>query len=305
MSALSKNHRCWQVILAAVLVFNLLAVAFTPVQASSSCSQYYYVQYGDTLYKIGVRFGLPWTEIAAANGIGWPYTIYYGTQICIPSGGSATYDYNNYYYNGYTYYPTGDYFYARVVDVTSNKDFTLEVYNLPKKENFEVSIGKCDYSAATTVGEFSTGSDPDTTYSDTYKIPKKFKDVSCLVAYLDSTQTTRNTSVTFTNSSTGSSTVNDFSNLAYKINGVKKNKTVTLRVTDFRKNEKYKIYIGKAGTSAYSGIQVGSFKQENNQDFNITVNIPSQYKGETKLDVRIEGVTVSATQVHTFANKTQ
>lgn len=299
MRELFKNRRIWQLLLAVVMVVNLFSVAATPAQAGS-CADYYYVQYGDTLYKIGVKYGLVWTAIAEANGIGWPYTIYYGTQLCIPKGGSV--DYDDVYDDDY--YPTYDYIYARVLDVTPNKDFTLKAYNLPKKENFEVSVGKCDFSSATVVGEIRTDGDPGN-YTDTYKIPKKFKNVSCLVAYLDSTKTTRSTSVTFVNTSTGASSSSDFSNLDFSIKSVERNKTVTLRVTDFVKNEKYKIYIGGYTSGAYPGIMVGSFKRDSNQDFNITVNIPASLKGAEKLDIRIEGVTVSATEYHSFRNKTQ
>lgn len=300
MRELFKNRRIWQLILAAIMVVNLFSVAATPVQAGS-CADYYYVQYGDTLYKIGLHYGMVWTDIAEANGIGWPYTIYYGTRLCIPKGGTIDYDSDD-YDDGY--YPYGDYIYARVLDVTPNKDFTLKAYNLPKKENFEVSIGKCDFSSATTVGEIYTDGEPGN-YTDTYKIPKKFKNVSCLVAYLDSTKTTRSTSVTFVNTSTGASSSVDQSNLAFSIKSVRKNKTVSLRVTDFVKGEKYKIYIGGYTSGAYPGVQVGSFKRDNNADFTITVNIPSTYKGAEKLDVRIEGVTVSASEYRSFRNKTQ
>lgn len=286
--------------MAVILVINLFTVAAVPVQASSSCYDYYTVQYGDTLFKIGVRYGMVWTDIASANGIGYPYTIYYGTTICIPKGGSSgsSYDYD-------VYYPsTGGTISAAIIDVTPNKDFTLKAINLPKHENFEVSIGKCDYSSASEVGEITTDGDPGT-YTDTYKIPKKFKNVSCLVAYLDSTKTTRSTSVTFVNSSTGASpSASDFSNLKFDVLHVTKNKTVTLRVIDFRKGEKYKIYIGYAATGANPGTQVGSFKQTNNQDFSITVKIPEAYRGQSRLDVRIEGVTVTASKYHTFTNKT-
>jgi hypothetical protein len=291
-----KNRRIWQLMLAVIMVVNLFSVAATPVHAGT-CADYYLVQYGDTLYKIGLHYGMVWTNIADANGIGWPYTIYYGTQLCIPEGGSGNYDYD---YNGYI--PAGDYIYARVLEVSPNKEFTLKAYNLPKKEHFDVSVGKCDYSAATTVGEILTDGEPGN-YTDTYKIPKKFKNVSCLVAYLDSTKTTRSTSVTFVNTSTGASSSTESSHLAFTIKDVRKNKTVTLRVTDFVKNEKYKIYIGNFATGAYPGTQVGTFKRENNQDFTITVNIPSAYRDATKLDIRIEGVTISASQYHSFKNK--
>jgi LysM repeat protein len=50
---------------------------------------YYTVVWGDTLYSIGKRFGMPWQSIASANGITYAY-IYAGQRLIIPSGGSTT-----------------------------------------------------------------------------------------------------------------------------------------------------------------------------------------------------------------------
>ena len=48
----------------------------------------YTVMSGDTLYKIGLQFGLPWQQIASSNNIHSPYTIYIGQVIFIPSSGT-------------------------------------------------------------------------------------------------------------------------------------------------------------------------------------------------------------------------
>lgn len=48
----------------------------------------YTVVRGDTLSGIGARYGIDWRNIASANGIGAPYTIYPG-QVLRLSGGSA------------------------------------------------------------------------------------------------------------------------------------------------------------------------------------------------------------------------
>jgi LysM repeat protein/uncharacterized protein YvpB len=44
----------------------------------------YVVQKGDTLSSIAQVFGLYWPDIAAANGITWPYTIYPGQTLILP-----------------------------------------------------------------------------------------------------------------------------------------------------------------------------------------------------------------------------
>jgi LysM repeat protein len=42
------------------------------------------VQPGDTLFRISLRYGVPWTSIAAANNISSPYVIYVGQTLVIP-----------------------------------------------------------------------------------------------------------------------------------------------------------------------------------------------------------------------------
>ena len=49
---------------------------------------YYTVTWGDTLYSIGKRFGMPWQNIAYANGLAYP-TIYAGQRLTIPCSGTT------------------------------------------------------------------------------------------------------------------------------------------------------------------------------------------------------------------------
>lgn len=44
----------------------------------------YVVQRGDNLYRIGLRFGVSWVQIAEANGLGNPNQIYVGQTLKIP-----------------------------------------------------------------------------------------------------------------------------------------------------------------------------------------------------------------------------
>jgi LysM repeat protein len=46
----------------------------------------YTVQSGDTLYGIGSKLSVNWQTIANANGINYPYVIYVGEQLNIPTG---------------------------------------------------------------------------------------------------------------------------------------------------------------------------------------------------------------------------
>ena len=56
---------------------------------SQPANSTYTVKSGDTLSAIGSKLGVNWQNIASANGIGSPYTIYPGQVLTIP-GGSTT-----------------------------------------------------------------------------------------------------------------------------------------------------------------------------------------------------------------------
>lgn len=73
--------------LAAVLVIGLSP---TTVQAQSGCAAWHTVQVGENLFRIGLRYGVPFTVIASANGIGNPHRIFAGQRICIPGYSGVT-----------------------------------------------------------------------------------------------------------------------------------------------------------------------------------------------------------------------
>lgn len=60
----------------------------TPAPATtmppSSCRAIYIVRQGDTLYRIALRYGISYAEIARVNQISNPRLIYPGQQLCIP-----------------------------------------------------------------------------------------------------------------------------------------------------------------------------------------------------------------------------
>jgi LysM repeat protein len=65
-------------------------VDYGPTQHASGtyAAPYYTVNWGDTLFSIGKRFGMPWQSIASANGITYAY-IFAGERLYIPCGGTT------------------------------------------------------------------------------------------------------------------------------------------------------------------------------------------------------------------------
>jgi LysM repeat protein len=80
--------------LSLLLVLSLLAISL-PVSAlaaqnAATCSTNYTVKSGDTLSKISVTYNVSVAEIANANGLKEPYTLYVGQVLCIPGSAAAT-----------------------------------------------------------------------------------------------------------------------------------------------------------------------------------------------------------------------
>ncbi|MGH2639773.1 MAG: LysM peptidoglycan-binding domain-containing protein, partial [Rhabdochlamydiaceae bacterium] len=81
-------------------------ISSTSTSTSSSISvsgpwTTYTVQSGDTLYGIGVNYGVPWQKIASVNNIQSPYYIYVGEQLSIPLSSSDIIAVPNQSYNVY------------------------------------------------------------------------------------------------------------------------------------------------------------------------------------------------------------
>ena len=190
-----------------ILIFLALVVAVsgfgftTEAKKTTKCAYYHTVWYGETLYKIGLRYGMTWDKIASANNIKKPGQIYAGDVLCIPTTKYGTggpyygynyYGYYNYYGTGGPYYYDDDYYYygsvplITVTDVNEGKNVTIKGYYFPKNTKFNVYIG--NYGTAgvggVKVSSFNTGNK--TTFSATFTIPKTLKNKARLAIRVQS-----------------------------------------------------------------------------------------------------------------------
>lgn len=75
------------------IALSLLAMIVAPAFAEETrqtCSAEYTVQRGDTLFKIGVKYGVDWRNIFYANGITNVLKLPVGKVLCIPAGTATT-----------------------------------------------------------------------------------------------------------------------------------------------------------------------------------------------------------------------
>lgn len=104
------------ILLALALVLAVAGMGMTarPAQAAAGgCARYHWVSWGETLYSIGMAYGVNYQQIARTNNIGNPRFIYAGQVLCIPAGtyGTGGPYYSNYNYNYYPYGYGGQYQY--------------------------------------------------------------------------------------------------------------------------------------------------------------------------------------------------
>jgi len=217
------------ILLALIVAFSGFGFSAQPAK-SAKCAYYHTVWYGETLYKIGLRYGMTWDKIASANNIKKPGKIYAGEVLCIPAvktyygtGGPYNYydygynyygyggPYNYYNYYGYggqyvnydNYYGTGGQYYygAAYITITSvdeGNSVTIKGYNFPKKAKLVVYLS--NYGAGGSgkkVGTINTGKK--NTFTATFDIPAGLKNKSRL-------------SITVKNKSTGAYVYNWFNN---------------------------------------------------------------------------------------------
>lgn len=288
-----------------LIAFTLVFGSYTPARAAApqggtnTCDTWYLVQWGDTLYKIGLKFGVYWPTIAANNGIGYPYWVYAGQYLCITGPGYyyPAPSYPDYYYPNYPYYD------GIGVTVTKNiedKNVSIQTSWLPRYDVLDVLVGKCqDYGASGKwVGQIVTGA-VEGIYTGRYKIPTAYHGMSCLAVRVVSEVSGRVGYSSFING-TGASVSKK---LDFVINSVDRNNSVTITIYNAVKGNKYKLYIGHEGTGATGGTYIKTFVPDSSKPATITLAIPTKLAGSTLLDLRMVGINSGEDFFHTFRNK--
>lgn len=69
---------------------------------------------------------------------------------------------------------------------------------------------------------------------------------------------------------------------------VVRNRSVDFSAQNFRADESVEVLIGAYGTHGVNGIKVGTFRTSHTGRLSATVSIPSVFRGETRLDLRVQ-----------------
>jgi LysM repeat protein len=131
--------------------------------ATAVCATYHTIKFGETLYRIGLRYNMTWTPIARVNKIGNPDRIYAGQVLCIPrSRPASTWRSNN------PAVPTFE-----VAGVVRNRQVTIKTSDFPADTDFVVTMGLIGTRGINGIEVARTNSGKGGSFTETYSIPGK------------------------------------------------------------------------------------------------------------------------------------
>ncbi len=157
-----------------IMLLIALAVGMLPQSAQAApnlaaCESKYTVQAGDTLTSIALTYSVDFFELAEANNLKAPYTIYIGDVLCIPAGSSAPDDDDSSSSSTstkkFTFERDGDFVTVIGKGLDKNRSYYVKVSNSLKL-----------YSPWYKIGLFNNNKNIN--YSQSYKLPRLLRDNS-------------------------------------------------------------------------------------------------------------------------------
>ncbi|UCH59696.1 MAG: LysM peptidoglycan-binding domain-containing protein [Anaerolineales bacterium] len=177
--------------LGALLVLALLAgvvpqpALAAPTTATVSCNTKYTVKSGDTLSSIAAQYKISWTELAAANDLKTPYTIFIGEVLCVPVASGTT--------SGSTSSSSSSNK-ASFSLALDGKNLVIKTSKFPTKNFYYVKVAEGRFHAGSVtykLGILKVGKNPDHSY--TYKLPNELNSADYVLVCLKNVVTDVNT----------------------------------------------------------------------------------------------------------------
>ena len=282
-------------ILACSLVIASLGVAVQPAQAAS-CTRYHTVQRGETLYKIGVRYGVTWRYLAAINNLSNPNRIYAGQRLCVAT--SATQPKPK-------VIPT-----FSITGVARDTRVTIRTANFPANDSFNVLMGAYGTAGVGGIKVDTIRSGQGGSFSDTFSIPAALRGARRIAIRLESPTSGYFAYNWFYNTTTGSGTGGGTNDDGYtgfptfSIASVVRNTSVTIRMNNLPPNDTFNVLMGAYGTRAAGGTRVDRFSSGAGGNATATFHIPAGLQGATRIAIRIQSPTSGYFAYNWFYNTT-
>jgi LysM repeat protein len=268
-------------VLGVVMLLSMFAPASQPVQAAS-CTQYHRVRAGQTLYSIGLIYGVTWKTLANLNSLTNPRLIFTGQLLCVSTSGTV-------YTPPSGYVPT-----FSIVSVVRDSTVTIQTANFPANDTFNVLMGTYGTQAVngTKVGTYNSGNG--SSKSATFNIPANLQGRSKIAIRLVSPTSgyfSYNWFYNYNSSGTsgGTSGIGVYTGIpTFSISSVSPDNTVTIYTYNFPKNMSFNVLMGPFGTAGINGTKVTTINSGNGGSFSATYNIPASLAGSHRIAIRLQ-----------------
>lgn len=179
---MSRTSKFFLVLIGLALVLS----AFPPLQGQAKgleagaqaveCETYHRVRRGETLYRIGVRYGVSWPEIAEANDLRNPNRIFAGQYLCIPGEAEEPEERPG-------RIPT-----FVIASVDRNQTVTIQAADFPADTTFVVRMGRYGTLGVRGIAVATFDSEEGGSFLATFQIPEELKGRNRIAIRLESTR---------------------------------------------------------------------------------------------------------------------
>lgn len=177
-----------------------------------------------------------------------------------------------------------------IVKVVVDDSVTIRTHNFPADMTFAVRMGKIGTRAIGGIKITETDSGKGGTFEVTYKIPSELKGLAQISIRMDGSlgYYAYNWFYNKTSTTTTATPVPAGSVPTFSITAVVRDDSVTVKTSNFPANRTFTVLMGKIGTRAIGGVEVGKTDSGKGGSFEATYKIPSSLKGLAQISIRMD-----------------
>ncbi|GAP14017.1 hypothetical protein LARV_01777 [Longilinea arvoryzae] len=177
-----------------------------------------------------------------------------------------------------------------IVKVVVDDSVTIRTHNFPANMTFTVRMGKIGTRAIGGIEITKTDSGKGGSFDVTYKIPADLKGLAQIAIRMDGSlgYYAYNWFYNKTSTSTTATPVPSGPIPTFSISAVVKDDSVTIKTSNFPANRTFTVLMGKIGTRAVGGVEVGKTDSGKGGSFEATYKIPASLKGLSQIAIRMD-----------------
>lgn len=176
-----------------------------------------------------------------------------------------------------------------ILKVVTDDSVTIRTYNFPANMVFTARMGKIGTRAVGGIVVGNTDSGKGGSMDVTYKIPAELKGLAQIAIRLDGKEGYYAYNWFYNNTSSGGITTPGYSGYpTFSITAVVKDDSVTIKTSNLPAERTFTVLMGKIGTRAVDGVEVGKLDSGKGGALEATYKIPASLKGLSQIAIRID-----------------